>query len=97
MLDVHLSLDVEPHPRLRELTDGGILISTLTLGGDVQIDRNLNTGDQLTVTIGDADGTVIATLDAVVVSPSFHPIKDKVVGVIGTERRHRAKLGETDV
>lgn len=87
---IQLSLNVEPHPKLRHITDGGVLTSTLKLPLDVKLAKNLQAGDALHVVVSDADGNVLGHVEAEVEYVSFPPIKDDGA-VIGTERRHKAK------
>lgn len=85
---VQLSLNVDRHPHL---PDDGMLMGTLKLGGGFAVPRDLQPGEELTVTVADADGQVIAASRAEVETVAFPPIKDKGVA-IGTERRHKAAL-----
>lgn len=87
-----LTLDVVPHPELVQLGRDGIVVGTLKIAGEYRLDRDLRAGDELTVTIADADGEVIAHGLARVGPVTLSPIEEKDAGVIGTERAHRAKV-----
>lgn len=52
---------------------------------------DLQPGDELTVTIAGADGEVLASGTAAVLSVGFVPITDSG-DIIGTTRVHKAKL-----
>lgn len=85
-----LTLDVHPHPEL----DGepGLLAGALKVTGEYMLNRDLNIGDELVVVIQSADGEVLTSAKAKVGPVTLGPIEDKDLGVIGTERAHRAKV-----
>lgn len=82
-IDLHSDLDPET----------AILWGTLKLKGDFRIDRDLNAGDELTVTVATADGEVITGGRMKCSYPHPKEITDKG-RVIGTERVHTAELVE---
>jgi hypothetical protein len=84
-----LTFDVALHPHLD--AERHILFGSLKIKGDFRLDRDLNAGDELTVTIAGPDGEVIASGHATTAYPAFKAIKDKGV-TIGTERCHTAEL-----
>lgn len=91
--DVQLSLRVAPHPGARR-PDGGILIDgSLAIKGSMYCPRDLQDGDELIVTVSGADGEVIATHRAEVLTPTFKQITDGQ-RVIGIERIHKAEIGD---
>lgn len=90
-MNTQLSFEVSRHAQLRESGQDGILIGSLKIAGDFAVSVDLDSGDQLTVHVADADGNVIATAVAEVGGVGFAPIKDKDM-VVGTERQHKAKV-----
>jgi hypothetical protein len=87
-----LTFEVTPHRDLDDLRIAG----SLKLSGDLRVQRDLNHGDELLVTVTDADGSVLARAQATISAPpSFVPIEDKDLGLIGYDRAHRAKLGDS--
>lgn len=92
METVHqLSLDVAPHPDAAKRPNGGWLQGSVAITGDFGVTRDLQPGDELTVTMHNADGEVIASGVCEIGAIGFKPIK--IDGdVIGTERLHKAKL-----
>jgi hypothetical protein len=90
-----LTLDVLPHPRVRAMQEAGdhvFLEGSLTLKLDVPVRTDLNHGDRLMVTVADDDGTVLSRAYAEIKAVQLAPIDLKDVGIIGTERVHKAKL-----
>jgi hypothetical protein len=90
-----LTLDVLPHPRVRQMQDAGdhvFLEGSLALKLDVPVRNDLNHGDRLMVTVADGDGTVLARAYAEVKSVELAPLEIKDIGIVGTERVHKAKL-----
>lgn len=69
----------------------GWLDATLAVRGASTVRHDLQPGAELTVSIADADGEVIATGVAVVASVGFVPITNDGDDV-GTTRVHKAKL-----
>lgn len=51
-------------------------------------------GDEVVVIVQNADGELLAHRTAEIGPVAFLPIKAKDVGVIGTERAHKASLSE---
>jgi hypothetical protein len=88
-IDQQLSLDVLPDSRV---VPGGVFVGSLRVSGEFAVEQNLNRGQQLVVSIADADGQVLTTALAMVVGVGFVSIYDGDT-VIGTERQHKAKLG----
>jgi hypothetical protein len=83
-----LSFDVTPHPALtggKELTIAG----EVRLKGGLPVNVDLNHGDELTITIADKHGQIIARhYTEVAAPPPFIPIEEKDLGLIGYVRRH---------
>jgi hypothetical protein len=86
-----LSFDVAPHPHAAARPDGGWMDGSLKITGAFGVQDDLNPGDEITVTVANADGEVIATGVAEIAGVAFAPIKLDGA-VVGTERVHRAKL-----
>lgn len=82
-----LSFLVRAHPAARD----GWLDATLAVGGAFTVRHDLQPGAELTVSIADADGEVIATGVVAVASVGFVPITNDG-DVVGTTRVHKAKL-----
>lgn len=85
------SFHVRPHPAATRRPDGGFIDGALSIGGQFGVDRDLDAGDELTVTIASADGEVLAQGVVEVQGVAFKPVKVKGF-VIGTTRVHKAKL-----
>ncbi|MDP2712327.1 MAG: hypothetical protein Q8O56_14005 [Solirubrobacteraceae bacterium] len=83
-----LSLVVLPDP---SLTADAYIAGGLKLAGELVCPQDLNAGDEITVTVADADGTVIAQGTARATVPAFREIMDRDE-VVGTERINRAKI-----
>lgn len=93
-----LSLDVKSHPAIRRMRQSGervFLHGTLTTKIEIPVKRDFNMGDELMVTITDADGQVVGRKVVEVESPTFKVLRSKDLGVYGEERIHKAV--ETDV
>lgn len=85
-----LTFAVCQHPAAARLPSGGWLEGALTVGGELRVERSLQPGDRLTVTVADADGEIVATGEAEIAAVAFTPIK--IEGdVVGTTRVHKAK------
>ncbi|MEJ7824935.1 MAG: hypothetical protein WKF48_05875 [Solirubrobacteraceae bacterium] len=91
MTVAQLTLDVQLHPSLREAKDP-FITGSLKIGGELHCPQDLQAGDRITVTVADADGTVIAQGEAIATYPGFREIKDHGC-VIGTERINKAAFG----
>jgi hypothetical protein len=64
-------------------------IHTISVGGSLSLDDKLDNLDEVSVTIADADGNVIAAgLGSITVGWKFHEKKDVTIA----ERTHKAKL-----
>jgi len=87
--DHQLSLQIDLHSNLDP--DRAILFGSLKLKGDFRLDRDLNAGDELTVTVATADGEVLTAGRLVCTYPQLKEIKDKGF-VVGTERAHTAEI-----
>lgn len=87
-----LTLDVAPHPDIQHRDGPHYISGTLKVGGDVRVNRDLQPGDELTVSVHNADGEVVGSERLEVGPVTFKPIEDKDLGVIATERQHRAKV-----
>lgn len=82
-----LSFMVHAHPAARE----GWLDATLAVGGAFTVTRDLQPGAELTVSIAGADGEILASGTAAVLSVGFVPITNDG-DIVGTTRVHKAKL-----
>lgn len=87
---MQLSLDVAEHPALRN-HEGALLAGSVKVGVNLPVTSDLERGDQLTVVVSDADGTVIAAGEATVTGVGFVNVEVSGI-VVGTERVHKAKL-----
>jgi hypothetical protein len=87
--DDQLSLDVGLHSAI-DARDA-LLTGALTIGGNLVCGIDLNAGDEITVTVATADGTVIAQGLATCGYPVFREIVDRGE-IIGTERCNKAKV-----
>jgi hypothetical protein len=85
-----LTFDVKPHPEAR----GDMrIVGSLKIQGAIGVPCDLDHGDMLLVTVSGPDGEVLASCEATIAAPpSFVPIEDKELGLLGYERAHRAKL-----
>jgi hypothetical protein len=86
-----LTLDVHPHTEAAR-REHHYIAGNLRIAGDYSVPHDLHAGDELTVTVANADGQVIAQALARVGAVTLTPIEDKDLGVIGTERVHKAKV-----
>jgi hypothetical protein len=94
MTPKQLSLNILPHPHVRAKEQAGdfvFLEGSLVLKVDVPVRQDLNHGDRLLVTVADEDGTVMSRAYAEVKAVTLAPIELKDVGIVGTERVHKAK------
>jgi hypothetical protein len=94
MIDAgQLTFNIAPHPSAASRPGGlPVMGASLAIKGALAIEEDLNHGDALTVTIANADGEIIATAQLEVAAPpSFVPIEDKDLGLLGYERAHKAK------
>lgn len=85
-----LSFDVRVHPALSHMSDP-ILAGSLKIAGDLHCPRDIQTGDELTVTVATADGEVIAQGVVEAGAPGFRVITDQG-SPIGMERVTKAKV-----
>jgi hypothetical protein len=82
-------------PRLIGSEPAEVRAGALAIKGDLGVDVNLEHGDELLVTVTGPDGEVLARHHAEVSAPpSFVPIEDKDLGLIGYVRAHKVKVGE---
>lgn len=84
-----LTLDVGLHSALDRRS--ALIAGALTIGGRFACGVDLNAGDEISVTIATADGTVIAQGVCVCGYPVFREIRDRDE-IIGTERCNKAKV-----
>ena len=86
-----LSFDVEPHPNTRH-QDGSVvpLYGELKWSVAVDVDHDLQPGDQVVVTVASADGEVLGTSLGKVEDVAFKTIKEKG-RVIAQVREHKVK------
>ncbi len=83
-----ITLNVQPHRRAGE---GAFMFATLKIKGDFRLDHDLHGGDELTVTVADADGNVITNGKLVCATPTFKDVTEKGI-YIGIDRIHVAEL-----
>lgn len=94
---MQLSLDVKHHPEVERRLGAGEhvwLHGTLTTKIELPVREDYNMGDELMVTVTDADGQVVGRTIVEVESPHFKPIVEKGLGVIGEERVHKAVMSD---
>lgn len=93
--DRQLTLDVIPHPHVRQRQADELpvyMTGSLTLDA-LEVGRDLNAGDRVSVIVHNADGEVIASGQYEVGLPGFKALTHKGQH-IGTERVHKATLIE---
>lgn len=90
---IQLSLDVKRPPILDE---NSWVSGSLNLKGALPVRKDLDPGNELTVTVADMDGNVVSTGIFEVGLPGFKYIKAKGAGIIGIERVHSANFREED-
>jgi hypothetical protein len=89
-----LSFDVAPR-QTRKGQPAEVLGGELKIKGALSLNANLEHGDALTVTVANADGLVLTqSVLEVAAPPSFAPIEDKDLGLLGYSRVHTAKLAD---
>lgn len=71
---------------------GKHLYGTITIGGKLETDRDLNLEDELRVQVMNAQGEVVAGGPAIVGAPAFIEQRDKEGEIIAIERAHKAKV-----
>lgn len=71
---------------------GQRVFGTVSVAGSLQIDRNLDLGDEVSVRVVNAQGEVIASGGAIVGAPNFKTTRDQQGEIIATERAHKAKV-----
>lgn len=84
-----ITLHVDQHPHCRDLPHGGYLDAAVALEA-IDIDRDLQPGDRLTVTVANADGEMIGQAVQEVGPVGFKPMKLEGK-TIGQTRAHKAK------
>jgi hypothetical protein len=89
---LRLFREVKSHPHIKEMGNEPVLHASIKLSGAFTTKEILQAGDELTVTIANADGEVIATGAAECGYPKFGAIKLQGE-VVGEERVTTAKLG----
>lgn len=88
----HDFFEVKRHPHIVEMGDDPILHSSIKVSGDLRLSvPALHTGDEVTITIANADGEIVASGTAEINPPGFKNIKANGE-VVGEERVHTAKL-----
>lgn len=99
MTAAQLSFDVPLHAALEERMQSDraegrdaepYLTGSIKISGALHCPVDVNAGEKLTVTVADADGTVIAQTEVVGQYPAFKEITDRGI-VIGTERQNKVK------
>lgn len=95
MLQRQLSLEIYPHPQLQATKDGrGPVTGSLQIAGALDVNQDLHAGQELMVLVQSADGELLSQHRLEVGQVALIPIKVKDLGVIGTERAHKAKVTE---
>lgn len=92
-----LTFDVAPRKvrRAGEDVPAEVLGGELKIKGGLRCDTNLEHGDELVIIVQGAGGEVLARCYAEVAAPpSFAPIEERDVGLIGYSRVHTAKVGD---
>ncbi len=89
-VDDGCSYEVRRHPAMGQRPGEGFLDGAISLGGKLPVDRDLQPGDELTVTVCSADGEVLAQSVFEVQTVGFVPVRLKGF-VIGQTRVHKAK------
>jgi len=90
---VQLSLEVLPHPAIDVVHGKGLIAGTIKLKGELRCKQDFNAGDEFTISVADADGTVVAVAQAEQLDPpNMKTITDKEIGPIGTERIHTVQV-----
>lgn len=90
-LHPQLTMHVEPHPASVHPDRELYLIGGLKIAGTFSVDRDLQAGDQITVSIANADGEIVAKGVCEMKAPHFKVIE--IEGEpIGMERIHTAKV-----
>ncbi len=84
------TFDVKAHPAATRRPDGGFVDGAIGIGGQFVVERDLQPGDELTVTIASADGEVLAQSVVEVQTVGFKPVKVRGF-VVGQTRVHKAK------
>ena len=81
-LHPQLTFDVKPHPAIDHMSDP-ILAGELKISGALHCPRDIQTGDELTVTVATADGEVIAQAVLEAGAPGFKVLteKDELIGM----------------
>ena len=89
-----LSFDVAPRAK-RTGEPATVLGGELKIKGALNLPYDLDHGDPLTITVAGADGSVLtqAVLE-VAAPPTFAPVEDKDLGLLGYSRVHTAKLAD---
>jgi hypothetical protein len=86
-----LSMQVLQHAELEGPEEDAYMAGSVKVAGDFSVDRDLNAGEEFTVTIHSADGEVIAQGVCKAKAPKFGVIMmDK--RPIGMERLHTIKV-----
>jgi hypothetical protein len=92
-----LSFNIAP----KQIRRGGrqepadVLGGELKLKGALRVDESLNHGDELLVTVADRDGRIISRAYLEVDRPpTFTPIEEKDIGLIGYSRVHTAAVSD---
>jgi hypothetical protein len=92
-IDYQLSLHVDPHPAARRPDGEVLIVGLLKISGSLRCPRDLQDGDELIVSVADADGNLLSSHHAEVQTPTFARIEEKGA-VLGLERIHKAKIGD---
>lgn len=71
---------------------GQRVFGTVAVAGSLQVDRNLDLGDEVRVQVVNSEGEVIASQGAMVGAPNFKTSRDQHGEIIAIERAHKAKV-----
>lgn len=66
--------EVKHHPHIKDMGNDPILRPAVKIKGDLTLSEVLQHGDELTITVSNADGVVIASAPAECSLPAFKPI-----------------------
>lgn len=88
-----LFYDVKPHVDIvHQPLEDQMLMTSIKVRGDMSLaGKVLNPGEQVTISVSDADGEILASGVCEILSPSFG-VLELDGNVVGMERKHTAKV-----
>lgn len=89
--DDAITFKVKPHPAIRELGRPPIIGASIKVKGKIRTRFDHQAGERFTISIADADGTIVGTGVGEFEYPAFVPIRSDG-SVVGTERVHTAEI-----